>query len=138
MSCGLVGKGQNQKEANFSTQHQYIHCTGNMYVLIPTKKKNKRQEDKGGQQQHQLVKNKHEGGGYLKMTKPAYDHSQTGFLWSWNFMISRRWKQSCNSGATGDIPFMDKMLEDFRLFCSNKDERLERFWTEHMTEKRID
>lgn len=27
---------------------------------------------------------------HLSDTKPSYDHSQTGFLWSWNFMISRK------------------------------------------------
>lgn len=43
-------------------------------------------------------------------TRPAYDHSETGFLWSWNFMISKRWKQISNTGATGDIGFMDKIL----------------------------
>jgi hypothetical protein len=41
----------------------------------------------------------------------------SGFLWSWNFMISKRWKQISNTGATGDIAFMDKMLSDFRNPC---------------------
>ena len=36
---------------------------------------------------------------HLSETKPAYDHSQTGFLWSWNFMISRKWKHTSNTGA---------------------------------------
>lgn len=116
-----------------------------MYILIPTKKDSGRSDaistpqkpkqlehgDLGGtsleKRQEDPLKYQHR---YLKMTKPSYDHSQTGFLWSWNFMISRRWKQTCNSGATGDIPFMDKMLHDFRMFCSNKDGRLENFWLE--------
>ena len=34
----------------------------------------------------------------LSDKKPAYDHSKTGFLWSWNFMISRKWKQLNNTG----------------------------------------
>ena len=54
----------------------------------------------------------------------------SGFLWSWNFTVSKRWKQVSNTGATGDIRYMDKMLADFRDFCSNKDGRLKQFWDE--------
>lgn len=65
---------------------------------------------------------------HLSQTKPTYDHSETGFLWSWNFMISRRWKMTSNTGATGEIAFMDKMLADFRAFCRNDGDRLRHFW----------
>lgn len=41
-------------------------------------------------------------------------------------MVSRRWKSS--NPATGDEQFQNKLLEDFRYFCSNKDERLSNFW----------
>lgn len=41
-------------------------------------------------------------------------------------MVSRRWKWS--NPATGDEEFQDKLLEDFRQFCSNKDERLLNLW----------
>lgn len=41
-------------------------------------------------------------------------------------MVSRRWKWS--NPATGDEEFQDKLLEDFRHFCSNKDDRLSNFW----------
>lgn len=41
-------------------------------------------------------------------------------------MVSRRWKWS--NPATGDEEFQNKMLEDFKNFCSNKDNRLLNFW----------
>ena len=47
-------------------------------------------------------------------TNAKYEHDESGFLWSWNFMISKRWKNISNTGATGDIQFMDKLLADFR------------------------
>ena len=47
-------------------------------------------------------------------TNAKYEHDESGFLWSWNFMISKRWKNISNTGATGDISFMDKLLADFR------------------------
>ena len=72
---------------------------------------------------------------HMDTNKPMYDHSETGFLWSWNFTVSKRWKQSSNTAATGDIPFMDKMLADFRDFCSNKDDRLKKFWDESWSKK---
>lgn len=41
-------------------------------------------------------------------------------------MIGRRWKGS-NFG-TNDEAFQDKLLHDFRQFCSNADGRLKTFW----------
>ena len=67
---------------------------------------------------------------HLSQAKPMYDHSETGFLWSWNFMISKKWKITSNTGATGEIAFMDKMLADFRAFCRNENNRLLNFWLE--------
>jgi hypothetical protein len=72
---------------------------------------------------------------HMDSNKPTYDHSETGFLWSWNCTLSKRWKQSSNTGATGDIPFMDKVLADFRNFCANKDNRLKDFWDDCWAKK---
>ena len=189
----------------FSTDHQYIHCTGNMFLLIPTQlhsqvglqgirsrtkpsrsgieltvNREQRMENSlrlasitqssgikppGGNKietvtetETEALENKHsiedsKLGEVIKPTsplkrkdtekisrhidsnKPIYDHSETGFLWSWNFTVSKRWKQSSNTAATGDIPFMDKMLADFRDFCSNKDGRLKKFWDESWSKK---
>ena len=44
--------------------------------------------------------------------------------------------QISNTGATGDIEFMDKMLADFRAFCRNDDNRLKSFWDECWAKKR--
>ena len=49
---------------------------------------------------------------------------QVGFLWTWNYMSSRRWRSS----NTGDEIFQDTMLADFRRFCSNDEGRLTEFW----------
>ena len=37
-----------------------------------------------------------------------------------------------STGATGEIAFMDKMLEDFRKFCRNDNNRLLDFWNESL------
>jgi hypothetical protein len=144
--------------AMFSTDHQYVHCTGNMFLLIPTQLQLqtgiqgiKSRQSIAGMESGSLMRNKRketldtnetsegEGGGqtqmrsltrHLSQAKPTYDHSETGFLWSWNFMISKKWKITSNTGATGEIPFMDKMLADFRAFCKNDCNRLTEFWKE--------
>ena len=72
---------------------------------------------------------------HMDLNKPTYDHSETGFLWSWNFTISKRWKDISKTGATGDIAFMDKMLADFRAFCANQDNRLKDFWDDCWSHK---
>ena len=116
--------------ATFSTHHQYIHCTGNCFVLIPTtldqvsgiqgikkgimdKKKEvpiMKEKSEAETQESSSVISRHPEG----KTAAKYEHDESGFLWSWNFMISKRWKTISNTGATGDIPFMDKLLADFR------------------------
>jgi hypothetical protein len=144
---------------HFSTDHQYLHCTGNMFLLIPTKV-DKASGIQGitkpqrfhsttsnvsavarspptttAEEQEQQVPQEDVAGTttttrHLSETRPDYDHSRTGFLWSWNFTISRRWKSLCSTGATGDIRFMDKILLDFRKFCANDGGRMEKFWLE--------
>ena len=59
---------------------------------------------------------------------PFYTDAEAfvGYLWSWNFMLGKRWR----SQFTGDEQFQDNMLADFRLFCSNQDGRLEKFYQE--------
>jgi len=49
-----------------------------------------------------------------------------GFLWSWNHMVSRKWKSL--SLSAGDEFFQKKIIQDFRYFCSNGDNRLKEFW----------
>lgn len=41
-------------------------------------------------------------------------------------MVGRRWKSS--NVATGDESFQDKLLHDFRQFCSNAHNRLKVYW----------
>ena len=49
-----------------------------------------------------------------------------GFLWSWNFMLGKRWR----SQFTGDEYFQDCALADFRAFVSNKEDRLIKFYNQ--------
>ena len=46
-----------------------------------------------------------------------------GFLWSFNYMLTRRWK----SPASGEEAFGELLLHDFRNFCANKNDRLRKF-----------
>ena len=55
--------------------------------------------------------------GSQSATCAQYQH---GFLWSWNFMLTKKWR----SNQTGDEAFQDKLLEDFRRFCANDANRL--------------
>ncbi|CAG2060126.1 unnamed protein product, partial [Timema podura] len=59
---------------------------------------------------------------------------RTGFLWSWNHMLSRRWRSS-STPATGDEMFQAKFLRDFREFCANTNNRLLDFWETSWTLK---
>ncbi len=64
----------------------------------------------------------------IKKKQPFYLDNDLfiGFLWSWNFMLGKRWR----SQYTGDEQFQDSVLADFRAFCSNKDDRLVKFYND--------
>ncbi|XP_060856853.1 GATOR complex protein Iml1 isoform X2 [Metopolophium dirhodum] len=128
---------------NESYHNQYIHLTGNVFVLIlsdlieEAKEKNESPdqglnelEASGNQQElqfspHMEYISRHVYHSLPKENDPKIE-KRVGFLWAWNHMVSRRWKSS--NPATGDEQFQNKLLEDFRYFCSNKDERLSNFW----------
>ncbi|XP_034840644.1 GATOR complex protein Iml1 isoform X4 [Maniola hyperantus] len=122
--------------------HLYVHLTGNMFILIPTTVKS---EQKGlrAKPVNKLVNagrypvhpeaapSPHEG--YITRhvdvkNKDCYDNTRRmGFLWSWNHMISKKWKGS-QAPAAGDEVFQMRMLRDFKHFCANHEQRLSQFW----------
>jgi len=116
-----------REDGRFSTKNQYVHYSGNMFLLIPAAIELQRGIQGVGVEREEAAEDLKVISKSISGRRPVYDHSKTGFLWSWNFMASRRWRNICNTGATGNIAFMDKMLLDFRAFCANEDGRLEAF-----------
>lgn len=112
----------------------YVHCTGGNFILMedshvssPTLKDTPYSSSFSKKSTSELRKD------YIKRSQSSQFHqkeqvmeSKIGYLWSWNFMSSKRWR----SANTGDEFFQDKMLSDFRDFCSNKENRLQEFWLE--------
>ncbi|XP_021373105.1 DEP domain-containing protein 5-like isoform X1 [Mizuhopecten yessoensis] len=112
----------------------YVHCTGGNFVLMedshvssPVAKDSPYSSSFNKKSNAELRKD------YIKRSQSSQfqqqeqePESKIGYLWSWNFMSSKRWR----SGNTGDEFFQDKMLADFRNFCSNKENRLQEFWLE--------
>ncbi|XP_030380275.1 GATOR complex protein Iml1 isoform X3 [Scaptodrosophila lebanonensis] len=103
-------------------EYQYVHCTGNMFALIRCATNNYQVESPSRQE--------------ANVTRCVYGHTnntnvpkKVGFLWAWNHMIpNKKWKaQTINNSADGEL-FQLKMLKDFRDFCSNSDQRLQKFW----------
>uniref|UniRef100_A0A915PX49 DEPDC5 protein C-terminal domain-containing protein n=1 Tax=Setaria digitata TaxID=48799 RepID=A0A915PX49_9BILA len=58
------------------------------------------------------------GGMFLK-----YDEIQQTFIWSWNHMLSHRYRANLNCSES----FQDYMLSDFRSFCDNADNRVDNY-----------
>ncbi|XP_046613786.1 GATOR complex protein Iml1 isoform X1 [Neodiprion virginianus] len=122
--------------------HQYVHVTGNAFILVPSTSciRARPRTDTNiirritGQKRypvhpdqsspHEAYITRHVSG------KNKDDYSmdrRVGFLWSWNHMVSRKWK-SLSTSATGDELFQKKIIQDFRNFCSNADNRLRQYW----------
>ncbi|XP_076643268.1 GATOR complex protein Iml1 isoform X7 [Halictus rubicundus] len=121
--------------------HQYVHMTGNAFILIPSTTNTRfrprtstnivrRNTGQKGYPVHPDQPSPHEA--YITRHvsgKNKNDYSmdrRIGFLWSWNHMVSRKWKSS--STLAGDELFQKKLIQDFRHFCSNGDNRLKHFW----------
>ena len=114
---------------------QFIHCSGGMFILIPNSKaltpRNKDGTHKNPAQKRISATTKHID--YITRHRSRnnsfnegvpYVEERVGFLWTWNFMLTKRWR----SVSTGDEHFQDKMLADFRAFCSNEHNRLHDYW----------
>lgn len=121
--------------------HQYVHTTGNAFILIPSTTNTRsrprtatnivrRNIGQKGYPIHSDQPSPHEA--YITRhvsgkNKDDYNKDKRiGFLWSWNHMLSRKWKSS--STLAGDELFQKKLIQDFRHFCSNGDNRLKQFW----------
>lgn len=148
-------------KASTSREHQYIHATGTIFVLIsrPVSKVRNRINSSVRQMgkysvhadivpsPHEAYITRHVSGKnkddydnsrkvsvaqldnfqwVLKFNKPLKFNFQMGFLWSWNHMLSKRWRT--NQGVDNSIQL--KLLKDFREFCSNSNNRLKNFWYE--------
>jgi hypothetical protein len=119
-------------------QRQYVHVSGSMFVMIP-RKSDRKELDKDSKEfetadPHETYINKHFSG--LKHSDDDERQTQifkTGFLWSWNYMITKRWK----SAATGDETFMRRVMADFRKFCFNEDNRLIEFYNENFSQQSV-
>ncbi|XP_063975968.1 GATOR complex protein Iml1 isoform X1 [Diachasmimorpha longicaudata] len=127
-----------QVESN-ENDHQYVHLTGNSFILVPStmcprprqrtgtnivRRNNQKRYPVHPDQPspHEAYITRHVSGksNDFSMDRPI------GFLWSWNHMISRKWKSL--SPSTGDELFHKKIIQDFKHFCSNEDNRLSLFW----------
>uniref|UniRef100_A0AAF5PRU9 DEP domain-containing protein n=3 Tax=Wuchereria bancrofti TaxID=6293 RepID=A0AAF5PRU9_WUCBA len=68
---------------------------------------------------HHVPQYVHLTGGMFLM----YDEARQAFIWSWNHMLSHRYRANLNCSED----FQDYMLSDFRSFCSNTDNRIDNY-----------
>ncbi|RWS16531.1 DEP domain-containing protein 5-like protein [Dinothrombium tinctorium] len=117
-------------------QRQYVHVSGSLFVLIPNRKLSQGEQNKVVDDvccgAHEEYITRHFSG--IKQTENHSEQNKIGFLWSWNYMITKRWK----TPATGDETFQRRVLKDFRLFCANDEDRLRSFWDAYEIESKDD
>ncbi|VBB26781.1 unnamed protein product [Acanthocheilonema viteae] len=68
---------------------------------------------------HRVPQYVHLTGGMFLM----YDEVRQAFVWSWNHMLSHRYRANLNCSED----FRDYMLSDFQSFCSNVDNRIDNY-----------
>ncbi|XP_050411212.1 GATOR complex protein Iml1 isoform X2 [Patella vulgata] len=130
LPAGVYSAGVISDDTNTEV-NQYVHCTGGMFIIIPDYKL---LSPKSVETHYTSSFSKRSSSDLCKdyiarQQEPEESHTETGFLWSWNFMLSKRWRSS----NTGDEHFQNKVLADFRKFVSNSDGRLLELWNEYKT-----
>nr|XP_011413842.2 GATOR complex protein DEPDC5 isoform X3 [Crassostrea gigas] len=113
-------------------QQQYVHCTGGMFILMESsqvtsspkviKISSRVSKKSAGELRKDYIARQNSNTSNTEVVT----QNKVGFLWSWNFMSSKRWR----SPNTGDEIFQDRMLADFRQFCANENNRLKEFWND--------
>ncbi|XP_042884434.1 GATOR complex protein Iml1-like isoform X4 [Penaeus japonicus] len=138
-------------EAHSSEQNQYVHVTGNMFIMIHSPGTGVHSHlpyppevSRGRTSTTPVTPTTFPQADYLYgVSSPHVEYfhrliadlysreiseKQPGFLWSFNYMLTRRWKSS----VSGDEALGEKMLHDFRQFCTNHHGRLRDFWDSHL------
>ncbi|XP_055340894.1 GATOR complex protein DEPDC5-like [Paramacrobiotus metropolitanus] len=111
---GFIHLQDNAKRTNVASQsREYVHTTGGMFVMIPAQN-NVELGDTGSTTEQA-------GAGDCGLPN---NRTEIGFWWAWNSCLTKKWR----TANTGDEAFLDKMLADFRSFCSNSDSRLRTLW----------
>ncbi|KAF5306981.1 hypothetical protein FQR65_LT07204 [Abscondita terminalis] len=133
----LVEPLHTREGSAISQEHQYIHSTGTAFVLVPSPVPRTRHRFTSVSQRRtgsrypahaDVIPSPREA--YITRhvsgkNKDDYDITKKmGFLWSWNHMISRRWR----TNQAIDTNFQIRLLKDFREFCDNANDRLTIFW----------
>lgn len=154
MPCYVETK-MGSNEASFD--RQYVHCTGNMFILVPSPHqglKIRRRLASGGKlKKPTFIKRYPLNNVYTESQSAAHDTyvtrhvnllknddfdvpRKTGFLWSWNHMISnKKWKSLVLTGSPEAELFQLRMLTDFKDFCANQNDRLLNFWDDCWAKK---
>jgi hypothetical protein len=127
------------------SRHHYVHSSGNMFVLIPaTNMTNQgigiksspkfavsKSQDSPVASSYEDYITRHVS---VKSKDPFHEETRVGYLWSWNYMVSKRWKTS-STPALGDDGFFMKILRDFQAFCNNENNRLRHYWHQFCSTK---
>ncbi|KAJ9573996.1 hypothetical protein L9F63_008626, partial [Diploptera punctata] len=129
MRCKVENLNVSSPTANQNTSnslahtHQYVHLTGNMFILIPSQPCHRPHHRNAMSSPHEEYITRHVSG----KNKNDYDTDRRRFIGQSSYLLYiRRWKSS--TSATGDEMFQTKILKDFREFCANNDNRLKQFW----------
>ncbi|KAL1440776.1 hypothetical protein MTO96_009312 [Rhipicephalus appendiculatus] len=114
------------RDLQSTVEHRtYVHTTGGMFLMIPRSSHSRKpspQEEtdktldyiccEADVMEHCLK--------HCEEPPAPYTNRKVGFLWSYNYMITKRWKNT----ATIDEQFMRGVMQDFRALCSNQEGRL--------------
>lgn len=145
-------------EASFD--RQYVHCTGNMFILVPSPHqglKIRRRLASGGKLKKPTFIKRYPLNNVYTESQQITAHDtyvtrhvnllknddfdvprKTGFLWSWNHMISnKKWKSLVLNNSSDSELFQLRILTDFKEFCANQNDRLLNFWDNCWAKKEI-
>ncbi|XP_074596917.1 GATOR complex protein Iml1 isoform X2 [Brevipalpus obovatus] len=126
-------------QAGRESRQQFVHVTGSIFVLLPDTSTSESKFQKGPAK-HEDICSPHEEyitrhfSGVRQTDRNGLEDIRNGFLWAWNYMITKRWK----TPITGDETYMRRFMKNFRRFCENVEDRLLAFWNEYREKEKIE
>lgn len=120
MKCNLDRSYADMRHNNQKSDRLlFVHSSGNIFVLIP---KNKTLEQVNNVTNY-FARSIASNNNLLNILFTL----QTGFLWSCNYMVSKRWRTS-STPVLGDESYVQSVLKEFKDCCKNYENRLISTW----------
>ena len=113
------------KEDDLTLARLFVHVTGNIIVHIVHNHEEERKKQQQSKAKRKFKNSKTNATSVNLFTESVNPHyPEPCFLMTFNYTMTKRWKSS----SSGDEALAERILMDFKDFCSDGSQRLRNYW----------